>query len=125
MLLQEFRKTATDPLEFIVDDAVQFVANQLTAAQRSRLGRNGIQSIIEWQVHGLQQSVKGVRRGDGAVVMGATDDLIAYVESNAGPFQPGDVEAVLTAQAGYLESIGAVAAPVVEDGGDGLASELE
>ena len=113
MLWQELRQRPSDgPVEFIIGDAVNWIWRELTAGQRARLTTGGVTAIVEWQVHGLQQSVKGQKVGDAEVIMGPTADSVAYIRAHAGSFESADVEAVLEAQGGYLTSIGAVAGMV-------------
>ncbi len=110
MLFQEIRtRSSSDPAEFIIDDAVEWVWSQFDGGQKSRLTPDGVRSIIEWQVFGLQQSVKGKPLGSASVVMGATDESVGYILTKVNSFEPEDVRAVLAGQFGYLESIGAVA----------------
>lgn len=117
MLRQELRRRPSQgPVEFIIGDAVNWIWRELSAEQRSRLNTDEVTAIVEWQVHGLQQSVKGQKRGDAEVIMGPTADMVAYIRSHAGSFEAADVEAVLEAQGGYLTAIGAVADVVDEAG---------
>ena len=110
MLWQELRgRRSNDPTEFVIDDAVRWVLARLDGAQRSRLGDDGVRAILEWQVFGLQRSVKGKVLGSASVVMGPTPDTVEYILSKIDSVEPDDVTAVLTEQFGYLKSIGAVA----------------
>lgn len=110
MLFQEIRTRASnDPAEFIIDEAVEWVWSRLDGGPKSRLTPDGVQSILEWQVFGLQQSVKGKPLGSASVVMGATDESVDYILTKENSFEPEDVRAVLAGQFGYLESIGAIA----------------
>ena len=110
MLWQELRgRPSNDPTEFVIDDAVRWVLARLDGDQRSRLGDDGVRAILEWQVFGLQRSVKGKVLGSVSVVMGPTPDTVEYILSKIDSVEPDDVTAVLTEQFGYLKSIGAVA----------------
>lgn len=112
MLWQEVRgRSLSDPTEFIIEDAVQWIWARLRPDERSRLSVPAVRSIIEWQVFGLQQSVKGKAPGSVSVVMGPTDETVDYIQSQIGDYAADDVRAVLAAQSGYLESIGAVGGP--------------
>jgi len=109
MLWQELRgRSSHDPTEFVIDDAVNWVLAGLDGDQRSRLGDDGVRAILEWQVFGLQRSVKGKALGSASVVMGPTVETVDYIRSKIDSIEPEDITAVLTEQFGYLESIGAV-----------------
>ena len=110
MLWQELRgRSSNDPTEFVIDDAVKWVLARLDGDKRSRLGDHGVRAILEWQVFGLQRSVKGKALGSASVVMGPTAETVDYIRSKIDSVEPEDITAVLTEQFGYLESIGAVA----------------
>lgn len=110
MLWQELRgRPANDPTEFVIDDAVSWVVARLDRDQRSRLGEDGVRAILEWQVFGLQRSVKGKPLGSASVVMGPTSGTVDYIVSKIDSVRPDDVTAVLSEQFGYLQSIGAIA----------------
>jgi hypothetical protein len=110
MLFQEIRtRPSRDPAEFIIDDAVNWVWSRLDGGPKARLTPDGVRSILEWQVFGLQQSVKGKPPGSASVVMGATDESVDYILTKLDSLDPEDVRAVLAGQFGYLESIGAIA----------------
>ncbi len=110
MLWQELRgRPSNDPTEFVIDDAVRWVLVRLDSDRRSRLGDDGVRAILEWQVFGLQRSVKGKPLGSASVVMGPTAETVDYILSKIDSVGPDDVSAVLTEQFGYLQSIGAVA----------------
>lgn len=110
MLWQELRgRPANDPTEFVIDDAVSWVVARLDPDQRSRLGEDGVRAILEWQVFGLQRSVKGKPLGSASVVMGPTSESVDYIVSNIDSVRRDDVTAVLSEQFGYLQSIGAIA----------------
>ncbi len=113
MLWQELRgRPSSDPLEYVIEDAVQWILPQLDPEQRARLAAPGVRAILEWQVFGLQQSVKGQQRGTASVVMGPTDEMVAYVLSKIDSAEAHDVLAVLAGQFGYLQSIGAMTGEV-------------
>jgi len=110
MLFQEIRtRPSRDPAEFIIDDAVKWVWSRLDGGPKARLTPDGVRSILEWQVFGLQQSVKGKPPGSASVVMGASDESVDYILTKLDSLDPEDVRAVLAGQFGYLESIGAIA----------------
>lgn len=119
LVMQEgprWRSRARDPYEYILSDATQWVWDRLDHARRTGFAPGDVLRILEWQVFYLQESVRGVPRGEATVVVGDTPDAAAYIiaKSAGQGFTYDDtfVADVLEHQAAYLVSIGAVAEPV-------------
>ncbi len=122
MVWQEGRRgrgAGSDPIEYVLDDAVAWTIDRIDAATRARLARHDVLRILEWQVFYLQQSVRGARRGQAEVVVGDTAPAVEYIVTRAADtqgvhYRPDDVAEVLSQQGSYLESLGAIAEPVRE-----------
>lgn len=105
------------PPEYILNDCVAWVRPRLSSEQRRRLSAQAVLAILEWQVHGAQQSVRGIKVGEAQVVLGATEETVRYIcdqvaSVQGDTFEHDDVAAVLGLQGEYLMSIGAVGDPV-------------
>ena len=105
------------PPEYILNDCVAWVRPRLTTHQRQRLSNDDVLAVLEWHVHGAQQSVRGIKIGEAEVILGATKSTVAYICERAlavqgHTYDPADVAAVLSLQAEYLASIGVVGEPV-------------
>src|SRR5690606_30858568 len=98
---------------YVISDAVRFIIARLDDETRARLGRSGVQRIIEWEVHYLQGLAQKSRRNPVETVAGGSDASIDYVvtriaEVNGVTYDRSDVAEVLRLEADYLMSIGAV-----------------
>jgi hypothetical protein len=98
---------------YVISDAVRFIVGRLDDGPRRRLGRSGVQRIIEWEVHYLQGLAQESRRNPVETVAGGSDASIDYVvtqiaEVNGVTYDRDDVAGVLRLEADYLVSIGAV-----------------
>lgn len=121
LVIQEgpkWRFRSREPLEYVLTDATEWVWSRLSASGRSGLQRTDVLRILEWQVFFLQESVKGVPRGEASVIVGdtpqAVDFIVAGASSQGVEYSPESIAEVLEWQGTYLESIGAVADPVKE-----------
>jgi len=118
MIWQEAkRRSTTGPLVYSVDDAVDFVLEQVDQAVRTRIGRAGVRRILEWEVYYLQGLAEGKRARAVAVVAGGHAPAVEYIgEQITGrhsiTYDVADIQAVLAGEARYLEAIGAVGEPV-------------
>ena len=111
------------PSEYILGDAVSWIRPRLTSEVRSRVSAEDALAILEWQVYLLQTSVRGVRPGEGEVIVGDTAQSVEYICRQLEHLQhrqidSEDVAAVLAGQGAYLASIGAVGDPVGDQGHD-------
>ena len=111
MLLQEARydPEAQSP-EYILNDAVAFVGDRVEPEVRRRIGRSGVQRVLEWQVHFLQQLARTDK--DVPIVLGNTAGTAQYIadrlKSEGHVFPLEDIAACLELQGSYLVSVGAV-----------------
>ncbi len=105
----------TEPAEttFGIQDAVDFIYPRLDAAVSGRLGREGVQRIVEWEIYYLQGLAQERRRQPVVTVAGAYQPAIEFIRDEIAlrhgvSYSDADVAAVLAEQTAYLIAIGAV-----------------
>lgn len=97
---------------YVLDDAVVYVLDFLGAA--SDLKERDVRRILEWEVHHLQMRArKGHRAGGTDIIAGGTDQAVEYIRQHAETKQQAvyseeQIRSVLSGEAAYLVSIGAV-----------------
>ena len=100
---------------FDLDEAVEWVANNLPFEVRAVLSHADVRRIIHWNLEYFR--LKGVSGNghttnpEGPVVVGGAetvDYVLARAEAVGSPYTAPQVHAVLDAQMSYLEAIGAV-----------------
>lgn len=106
--------------EYVVDDAIRFIAARLESEMLERIGVAGVRRVIEWELHYLQGLAQKRRRTPVETVAGGSDASIDYVvsqiaEVNGVTYDRGDVAEVLRLEVDYLISIGAVGSRVDPD----------
>ena len=105
MLWQESRKRSTsEPVEFVIEDAASYVLTRVPDATAQRLGRDGVLSVVEWHMQWITERI----RADEPPVVGLTDFAVHYILEKRPESEPTDVEAVLDEVSEYVASIGAV-----------------
>lgn len=124
MVWQEARRRpASEPAIYSLNDAAQSVRRRLPGELKETLTYDDVLRILEWQVHYLQQSVRGVEVGRGEVVVGATPQAIEYIRHKTlavqgASYEVGHIEAVLAEQGAYLAEIGAIGEAAISTTGD-------
>lgn len=118
MLLQEAKfDPAREVPEYILNDAVKFVGRQADPGVRKRIGHSGIQRVLEWQVHFLQDLAR--RDKDAPIVLGDTGGVAKLIaeqlRNNGHDFLVADIVSCLDLQGEYLISVGAVGQAVSGD----------
>ena len=110
---QHAQRAGPREVTFGIENAVSFITPRLEEDVRTRLGRDGVRRVVEWEVFYLQGLAQGDRRQPVETVAGdygpAVDFVvgeIARVHDRA--YSSGDVGAVLALSAAYLQSIGAI-----------------
>src|SRR5581483_3697987 len=108
---------------FDLDEATDWVANHLPYEVSAVLSFDDVRRIIEWNLEFLR--AKGMAAGEaapveaGAVVVGP-EEVADYVLEKAravdSPYSEEQVAAVLDAQFGYFDAIGAIGPEVSGDG---------
>ena len=107
---------------FDLDEAVQWVADNLPFEVSAVLSHDDVRRILDWNLEYFR--MKGVSGNghsvgsDGPVVVGGAE-TVDYVLTRAralgSPYTPTQVHAVLDAQLTYLEAIGAIGPEVPPD----------
>lgn len=120
MLWQEGRRRSFDTTPtYIIEDAVGHIAERLDPDVLDRVGIEGVERIIGWEVRYLQAG-PGVSPERPAVAGGHESAVAFIVERTAEidglAYAPGDVSAILALEANYLVAIGAVGAEVTDRG---------
>ena len=111
MLWQEARERG-NPTESVygIEDAADHILTELPEAVASRLGRDNVRRIIEWQVRFLQDLAR--EDDDVPIVVGTTEGTVQFIQARlelAGhPLSESDVAAVLDAQGEYLAGLGVI-----------------
>jgi hypothetical protein len=96
---------------YVIEEAVPFVWERLGDGPLSRLDRDDVLRILEWEVFYLQ----GLDPRSSTPVSGSEEAIGFIVERSNGAYSPADVAEVLQGEAAYLVGIGAVGAVVEGD----------
>ena len=123
---REARRLATRPpgRVFEFEDAVAWVCDHVGQEVAAVLSPDDVRQILNWHLEFFR--MKGVSSNghssdsDGPVVVSGAetvDFVMMKAEAAGSPYTPTQIHAVLDAQMGYLEDIGAVG-PVEEKGED-------
>ena len=123
---REARRLATRPpgRVFEFEDAVAWVCDHVGPDVAAVLSPDDVRQILNWHLEFFR--MKGVSSNghtsdsDGPVVVSGAetvDFVMMKAEAAGSPYTPSQIHAVLDAQMGYLEDIGAVG-PVEEQGPD-------
>jgi len=119
LVWQEGRKRSFDAAPaYVVSDLLAYVLAHLDVSVMDRIGVEGVERIVDWEVRYL------VRDGGEGAVAGGTDESAAYIVDRIAQFHgvfyaSTDVRAVLALEAEYLMTVGAVGEPLEK--GDGQA----
>jgi hypothetical protein len=115
MIGREARRLDAEPPRavFDIDEATEWVANHLPLDVSAVLSFDDVRLILEWNLEFLR--AKGLEQGaplpEGSVVIGP-DEVADYVLERArvidSPWSEDQVTAVLDAQFGYFDAIGAI-----------------
>ncbi len=116
-------RTSDEGRTYVIEDAASFIIERLGPAVAENLDHDDVVRILEWEIYYLQGLAQPRRSARVETVAGGADDAVEYItreiaEQNKVTYDSGDVAAVLAAEAEYLASIGAVGAPVVDQGDD-------
>ena len=116
LVWQEGRKRSFDTAPaYVVTDLLAYVRDRLDPVVAERIGVDGVERIVDWEVRYL------LRDGGEGAVAGGTDASVAYITDRIAQFHrvsypPDDVRAVLALEAEYLMTVGAVGNRVVTQG---------
>ena len=110
---QHAQRQGPREVTFGIENAVSFVTPRLDEAIRTRLGRDAIRRIIEWEVFYLQGLAQDDRRNPVETVAGDYGPAVDFIVGEIArvhdrTYSSSDVGAVLALSAAYLQSIGAI-----------------
>jgi hypothetical protein len=113
ILWQLFRGAQPGELTYGIADATAFIERRLPGDVTTRLGTGGIRRVIEWEVFYLQGLGQADRRQPVETVAGDYPEAVAFIEGEIArrhglTYSAADISAVLEAEVGYLQSIGAI-----------------
>jgi hypothetical protein len=113
VIWQHASRTQPQEITFGVTDAVDFILPRLAPEVASRLGRAGVQRVIEWEIFYLQGLAQESRRQPVVTVAGDYEPAVEYIVAeilrrHAVTYPAADVSAVLDEEVAYLASIGAI-----------------
>jgi hypothetical protein len=113
VIWQHASRTQPQEVTFGVTDAVDFILPRLAPDVAGRLGRAGVQRVVEWEIFYLQGLAQKKRHDPVVTVAGDYEPAVDYIVAeifrrHAVTYPPGDVSAVLDEQVAYLASIGAI-----------------
>lgn len=106
-----------DSAVYFLEDAAHFVHGALSEGAASRLDRDQVKRLLEWQIE--YQQVEAPRTHGHTAVIGSGEALeyvLEKAEAAGYGVEPLDVAEVMAAEVDYLLAIGAVGKPVEEDG---------
>lgn len=116
LLWQEGRKRSFDTVpSYVIADLIDHVTTGIDPAVLDRIGRTGVERVIDWELRYL------LRDGGEEVVAGGTEMSVAYIvdriaQVHGVSYPPDDIRAVLALEAEYLLAVGAVGDPVTAEG---------
>jgi hypothetical protein len=113
VIWQHASRTQPQEITFGVTDAVDFILRRLAPEVAARLGRAGVQRVVEWEIFYLQGLAQDRRRQPVVTVAGDYEPAVEYIVAeifrrHAVTYSAADVSAVLDEEVAYLASIGAI-----------------
>lgn len=113
VIWQHAARTGPDEITFGINDAVEFIIPRLDTEVAGRLGRAGVQRIVEWEVFYLQGLAQEKRTQPVVTVAGDYQPAVEFIAAeilrrHGLTYSLSDVGGVLNEQVAYLESIGAI-----------------
>lgn len=112
------RRPSYEPLEYVVNDAVKHIADQLP--EDIELRNADIRRIIEWEVFYLQGLAQEDRKNPVETVAGGHELSVEFIADqihtkHGVSYSHDQIEEVLRLEADYLAAIGAIGEPVGEE----------
>jgi hypothetical protein len=113
VIWQHSARTGPDEITFGINDAVEFILPRLDSEVAMRLGRAGVQRVVEWEVFYLQGLAQKRRTQPVVTVAGDYEPAVEFIAAeilrrHGLTYSLSDVGGVLNEQVAYLESIGAI-----------------
>ena len=120
---REARRLDAEPARavFDIDEATEWVANHLPFEVSAVLSYADVRQIIEWNLEFLRARGMTTAAGgtpEGAIVVGpeeVADFVLSRARASDSPYSEDQVTAVLDAQLGYFDAIGAIGPEADED----------
>jgi len=120
---REARRLDAEPPRavFDIDEATEWVANHLPFEISAVLSYADVRQIIEWNLEFLRaRGMTAVEGGapEGSIVVGpeeVADFVLSRAKASDSPYSEDQVAAVLDAQLGYFDAIGAIGPPADEE----------
>jgi len=120
---REARRLDAEPPRpvFDIDEATEWVANHLPFEVSAVLSYADVRQILEWNLEFLRSRGMTTAAGgapEGAIVVGpeeAADFVLSRARASGSPYSEDQVAAVLDAQLGYFDAIGAIGPPADEE----------
>jgi hypothetical protein len=112
------RSLATEPAEYLIEEATRFVWGRLSDPAVARLDEELVRRILEWNLHYSQ--VIGPRDLGRPPVVGSGDGMEYVMDrGRAAGFEiePIDIAEIMTIDVDYLLDIGAIGVAVEEETG--------
>jgi hypothetical protein len=119
---REARRLDAEPPRavFDIDEATEWVANHLPFEITAVLSYADVRQILEWNLEFLR--ARGMTAADGgapeAIVVGpeeVADFVLDRARASESPYSEDQVAAVLDAQLGYFDAIGAIGPPADDE----------
>lgn len=114
MVWQEAKRRPTSTeITYGLEEAVEFVTRRLSPPVLAGLGETGVRRVLEWDLYYLQGLAQDDRRRPVDTVAGSYQPAVEFICERIATvhrvsYSEHDVRQVLTQQAAYLASIGAV-----------------
>jgi hypothetical protein len=120
---REARRLDAEPPRavFDIDEATEWVANHLPFEVSAVLSYADVRQILEWHLEFLRARGMTAAQGgapEGATVVGpeeVADFVLSRARASDSPYSEDQVAAVLDAQLGYFDAIGAIGPPAEDD----------
>jgi hypothetical protein len=120
---REARRLDAEPPRavFDIDEATEWVANHLPFEISAVLSYADVRQILEWNLEFLRaRGMTTVEGGapEGSIVVGpeeVADFVLSRAKASDSPYSEDQVAAVLDAQLGYFDAIGAIGPPADEE----------
>jgi hypothetical protein len=118
---REARRLDAEPPRpvFDIDEATDWVANHLPFEVSAVLSYADVRQILEWHLEFLRS--RGMMKdgaAEGSIVVGpeeVADFVLGRARQSDSPYSEDQVAAVLDAQLGYFDAIGAIGPPADEE----------
>lgn len=113
VIWQHAQREGPSEVTFGIENAVSFITARLAPDVKTRLGRDGVRRVVEWEVFYLQGLAQDDRRHPVETVAGDYGPAVEFIRSEIArvhdrTYSLEDIGSVLALGVIYLQSIGAV-----------------